>query len=85
MKKVLLALSVAAALAFAATASASSPSAYKSQVNAICAKGVAQLNAVPAPKTPAQLYPYFKKASTLSDALLVKVEKVTPPASLAAA
>jgi len=86
LKKVLLAAVVVAALALSAAAVAStSPSAYKAQVNAICAKGVAQLNAVPGPKTAAQLYPYFKKVSTLSDALLVKVVKVTPPASLAAA
>jgi hypothetical protein len=85
LKKVLLALTATAVLAFSATASASSPSAYKSQVNGICAKGVAVLNAVPQPKTAAGIYPYFRKFAVLSDALLVKVANVTPPASLAVA
>jgi hypothetical protein len=85
LKKVLLGLTAAAVLAFSATASASSPAAYKSQVNAICAKGVAQLDAVPTPKSAAAIYPYFKQVAKLSDALLVKVSKVTPPASLAVA
>ena len=85
LKKALLALAVVAVLSFSATASAASPAAYKSQVNAICAKGVAQLNAVPTPKTAAGIYPYFKKVAKVSDGLLVKVSKVTPPASVAGA
>jgi hypothetical protein len=85
LKKVLLASTVAVALVFSAAAAAStSPATYKAKVNGICAKGVAQLNAVPTPKTPAGLYPYFKKVSQLSDALLSKVKAVTPPSSLKA-
>jgi hypothetical protein len=85
LKKVLLASTVAVALVFSASAVASlSPAAYKSKVNGICAKGVARLNAVPTPKTPAGLYGYFKTVSTLSDALLVKVKAVSPPSSLKA-
>lgn len=85
MKKVLLASTVAVALVFSAAAVASTgPAAYKAKVNGICAKGVAQLNAVPAPQTQADLYPYFKKVSAMSDALLVKVKAVTPPSSLMA-
>jgi hypothetical protein len=85
VKKVLLALTVAAALVFSATAAASSPSAYKAQVNAICAKGVKQLNAIPKPSKPSGYYAYFKKGVAMSDALLVKVAAVKPPSSLAPA
>ncbi len=84
MKKVLLALSVAALLIFAATASASSPSAYRAQVNGICAVGVKQLNAVPKPSKPSGYYSYFKTVVAMSDKLLAKVAAVKPPASLAA-
>ena len=84
MKKVLLALSVAAVLVFAATASASSPSAYRAKVNGICAVGVKQLNAIPKPTKPSGYYAYFKSAVTLGDKLLAKVAAVKPPASLAA-
>jgi hypothetical protein len=85
LKKVLLASTVAVALVFSATAVAStSPAAYKAKVNGICTKGVAQLNAVATPKTPSGLYPYFKKVSAMSDALLAKVKAVTPPSSLKA-
>jgi hypothetical protein len=85
LKKVLLASTVALALVFSTTAVAStSPAAYKAKVNNICATGVAQLNAVAPPKTPADLYAYFKKVSAKSDALLVKVKAVTPPSSLKA-
>jgi hypothetical protein len=84
LKKVLLASSVAAVLAFSATAGASlSPAAYRSQVNAICAKGVAQLNAIARPKSAAGLAAYIQKSATLGDKLLAKITKVTPPASLA--
>lgn len=84
MKKVLLALTVAAVLAFAATASASSPSAYRAQVNGICAVGVKQLNAIPKPSKPSGYYAYFKALSTTSDKLLAKVAAVKPPSSLKA-
>lgn len=84
MKKVLLALTVAAALAFAATASASSPSAYRAQVNGICAAGVKQLNAIPRPSKPSGYYTYFKALAAASDKLLAKVAAVKPPASLKA-
>ena len=84
MKKVLLALTVAAVLVFAATASASSPSAYRAQVNGICAAGVKQLNAVPKPSKPSGYYAYFKTAVTLGDKLLAKIAAVKPPSSLKA-
>ena len=84
MKKVLLALTVVAALAFAATASASSPSAYRAQVNGICATGVKQLNAIPRPSKPSGYYAYFKTAVTMGDKLLAKVAAVKPPSSLKA-
>jgi hypothetical protein len=83
LKKVLLASTLAAVLAFSAAAAAStSPAAYRAQVNGICAKGVAALNAIPQPKKPADLYPYFKKAVALSDKLVLKIAAVTPPQSL---
>lgn len=84
MKKVLLALSVAAVLAFASTASASSPSAYRSQVNGICAVGVKQLNAIAKPSKPSGYYAYFKTVAAASDKLLAKVAAVKPPSSLKA-
>ena len=84
MKKVLLALTLAVVLAFAATASAASPSAYKAQVNAICVAGIKQLNAIPKPSKPSGYYAYFKAAASASDKLLVKVSAVKPPASLKA-
>jgi len=82
LKKVLLALSVAAALAFAATASASSPSAYRAQVNGICAAGVKQLDSIAKPKKPSGYYEYFKTLAATSDRLLSKVAAVKPPSSL---
>jgi hypothetical protein len=82
LKKVLLALTVAVVLAFAATASASSPSAYRAQVNGICATGVKQLNAIPKPSKPSGYYAYFKTAVTLGDKLLAKVAVVKAPSSL---
>jgi hypothetical protein len=82
LKKVLLVLSVAAALSFAATASASSPSAYRAQVNGNCAAGVKQLNAIARPKKPSGYYAYFKALSALSDKLLANVAAVKPPSSL---
>lgn len=82
MKKVLLALSVAAMLVFAATASASNPSAYRAKVNGICAVGVKQLNAVPKPSKPSGYYAYFKTVAAMSDKLLAKVSAVKPPSSL---
>jgi hypothetical protein len=85
LKKVLLASTVAVALVFSATAVAStSPAAYKTKVNGICVKGVAQLSAVATPKTPAGLYPYFTKVPARSDALLAEVKAVKPPSSLKA-
>ena len=84
MKKVLLALTVAAVLVFAATASASSPSAYRAQVNGICAAGVKQLNAIHAPSKPSRYYAYFKAVAGASDKLLAKVAAVKPPSSLKA-
>jgi hypothetical protein len=84
LKNALLALSVAAMLIFAATASASSPSAYRAKVNGICAVGVKQLNAVPKPSKPSGYYSYFKTVVTMSDKLLAKVAAVKPPAGLAA-
>lgn len=83
LKKVLLALSVAAVLVFATTASASSPSAYRAEVNGICAVGVKQLNAVPQPSKPSGYYAYFKTVATMSDKLLAKISAVKPPSSLA--
>jgi hypothetical protein len=83
LKKALLALSLVAALAFSATAAASlSPSAYRAKVNGICATGVKALNAIPKPSKPSGYYEYFVKATTASDALLVKVAAVKPPTSL---
>ena len=82
MKKVLLALTLAAVLAFAATASAASPAAYKAQVNAICVAGIKQLNAIPKPSKPSGYYAYFKAAASASDKLLAKVSSVKPPANL---
>lgn len=83
MKKVLLASTLAAVLALSASAAAStSPAAYRAQVNGICAKGVAALNAVPKPKTAADLYRYFKTAVALSDKLVLKIAAVTPPTGL---
>ena len=84
MKKVLLAVSVVAALSFAATASASSPSAYRAQVNGICATGVKQLNAISQPKKPSGYYAYFKALAATSDKLLAKVAAVKAPSSLKA-
>jgi hypothetical protein len=84
LKKVLLALTVVAVLAFAATASASSPSAFRAQVNGICATGVKQLNAIPKPSKPSGYYTYFKAGVTLGDKLLAKIAAVKPPSSLKA-
>jgi len=84
LKKVLIALTLAAVLASsAAAAGSSSPAAYRTQVNGICAKGVAQLNAIAKPKSAAGLAGYIQKTATLGDKLLAKIAKVTPPASLA--
>jgi hypothetical protein len=86
LKKVLLASTLVAALAFTSVAAASlSPSAYRAKVNGICATGVKTLNAIPRPTKPSGYYAYFKKATAASDALLVKVVAVKPPASLQAA
>ena len=83
MKKVLLALTVAAVLCSSATAAiAATPAAYRAKVNAICAKGVAQLAAVPQPTTANGLLPYFQKLATLGDKLVLKIVAVTPPVSL---
>jgi len=85
LRKVLLALTIAAALAFTGVASASlSPSAYRAKVNGICVTGVKTLNAIPKPTKPSGYYAFFKKATNASDALLVKVVSVKPPASLQA-
>jgi hypothetical protein len=83
LKKVMLVLTLAAALTLSATAAASSPAGYRSQVNAICAKGIKQLNAIPKPTSPSGYYAYFKKGVAMSDQLLVKVAAVKPPSSLA--
>lgn len=85
LKKVLLALTIAAALSLSATAAASGPSAYRAQVNGICAAGIKQLNAIPKPTKPSEYYAYFKKGVEMSDKLLVKVAAVKPPSSLKAA
>jgi hypothetical protein len=86
LKKVLLASTLVAALAFTSVAAASlSPSAYRAKVNGICATGVKALNAMPKPSQPSGYYAYFKKATAASDALLVKVVAVKPPTSLQAA
>ncbi len=83
LKKVLLASTLAAVLAFTATAAAStSPSAYKAQVNSMCTRGVAKINAIPKPTTVAGLLPYFQRAVKASDHLLAQITAVTPPASL---
>ncbi len=83
MKKVLLALTIAAVLSMSATAAAAlSPTAYRAKVNAICATGVAALNAIPKPKTAAAILPYFQKSVTMGDKLVLKIAAVTPPASL---
>ena len=82
MKKVILVLTLAVALAFSATAAASSPPAFRAKVNAICAKGVKQLNAIPKPTSPGGYYAYFKTGVEMSDKLLVKVVAVKPPPSL---
>src|SRR5262245_45453655 len=83
LRKAMFALMLAVALAFSATAAASSPG-YRAQVNAICAKGVKQLNAIPQPTAPSGYYSYFKKGVEMSDKLLVKVAAVKPPWSLKA-
>jgi hypothetical protein len=85
LKKVMLALTLTAALAFSATASASSPAAYRTQVNAICAKGVKQLNAIPKPTKPSGYYAYLKTSAEMGDKLLAKVAAVKPPSRLKAA
>jgi hypothetical protein len=85
LKKVLLALTLAAALSFSAAAAASGPSAYRAQVNGICATGVKQLEAIPQPTKPGGYYAYFKKGVEMSDKLLAKVAAVKPPSSLKAA
>ena len=82
LKKLMLALTLAAALAFSATAAASSPAGHRAQVNAICAKGVKQLNAIPKPTKPSGYYVYFKKGVEMSDNLLLKVTAVKRPSSL---
>lgn len=78
----MLALTLAVALALSATAAASNPAGYRAQVNAICAKGVEQLDAIPKPTGPSGYYAYFKKGVETSDKLLVKVAAVKPPSSL---
>ena len=86
MKKVLLASTLAAVLAFPAAAAAStSPSAYRARVNAMCTKGVAKIDAIAKPTTVAGLLPYFQKAVKASDHLLAQIAAVTPPASLSKA
>jgi hypothetical protein len=83
LKKVLLALTAAAVLCSSATAATTaSPAAYRAQANAICAKGVAQLNAIPQPKTASGLLPYFQKVASMGDKLLLKIAAVTPPTGL---
>lgn len=83
MKKVVLASTLAAVLVLTATAAAStSPSAYRAQVDAMCTKGVAKIDAIPKPTTIAGLLPYFQKAVRASDHLLAQITAVTPPASL---
>jgi hypothetical protein len=83
LKKILLALTLAAVLATSATAAAAtSPSAYRAKVNGICAAGVATIRALPAPKTAAGLLPYFQQVSKLGDRLLLKIIAVTPPVKL---
>jgi hypothetical protein len=84
LKKVTLVLTLAAALVFSATAAASSPSAYRAQVNAVCAKGVKQLESIPKPTSAKGYYAYFKKGVEMSDLLLAKVAAVKPPPSLKA-
>jgi hypothetical protein len=85
LKKALLALALVAVLASSATAAAStSPTAYKAQVNGMCAKGIAAINAIPKPTTAKGLVPYFQKAAKLSDQLLARIKAVKPPASLQA-
>jgi hypothetical protein len=82
LKKVTLALTLAAALVFSATAAASSPAGYRAQVNAICAKGVKRLNAIPKPTKPSGYYAYSKRGVEMSDRLLLKVAAVKPPSSV---
>ena len=83
MKKALLALALAAVLASSATAAgATSPTAYRAQVNGMCVRGIAALNAIPKPTTSAGLLPYFQKAVNASDKLLHQIAAVTSPASL---
>ena len=82
MKQALLATFLAAALTFSATAAASTPSAYRAHVNAICATGVKQLRSLPEPKKPSQYYAFFKRGVEMSDRLLAKVTAVKPPSSL---
>jgi len=85
LKKVLLVLTLAATLSLPATAAASGPSAYRTQVNGICAAGVKQLEAIPQPTKPSGYYAYFKKGAEMSDTLLAKVTAVKPRSSLKAA
>jgi hypothetical protein len=82
LKKVLLAPMLAAALSLTATAAASGPSAYRAQVNRICAVGVKQLEAIPRPAKPSGYYAYFKKGVAMSDRLLATVAAVKPPSAL---
>ena len=80
MKKLLLALTIAAVLSTSATAAAAlSPTAYRAKVNGICVKGVAAIRAIPAPKTAKDLLPYFQKLSKTTDKLILQIIAVTPP------
>jgi len=83
MKKLLLLLSAACAfLTTSAPAIAASPAAYRAKVNGICKRGVAKINAVPAPASPKGYAAYFDTEARLGYQLLKQIIAVTPPKSL---
>lgn len=83
MKKSFLLLAAGCALLATSTpASAASPSAYRTKVNAICRVGVAKINAVPAPKSPKNYAAYFATEGTLGYQLMKQIVAVKPPVSL---
>jgi hypothetical protein len=83
MKKSILLLATGfVLLATSATASAASPSAYRSKVNGICKVGVAKINAVPAPTSANGYAAYLDTEARLSLQLMKQIIAVTPPKSL---
>ena len=82
MKRLALLVALVPALIAVASASALTPTAYRTKANAICAAGIAKINAVPAPQSARAVLPYFQSVATLSAALLRQLGTVEPPNSL---